>query len=119
MRLGNCNHGGDPTVLYETISKKIGALSDEVPVYPGHDYLENNLRFTLSLNPENKEAHRMLDQFVSAKKKYFNEVTTIGKERQINTFMHLDNKPLRNSLKLIDADDKKVFLKLRELRNSW
>ena len=117
--VGNCHHGGDPSVLYETISQKFGGLDDETPVYPGHDYLENNLKFTLHLTPENKEAATMLKSFTASNKEFFDDVTTIKKEKQINTFMRLENEVLRKNLKLENADDKTVFLKLRELRNSW
>ena len=44
---GNCHNGGHPEVLYETFSRQLAQLEDSVRLYPGHDYLVGNLRFTL------------------------------------------------------------------------
>ena len=52
-------------------------------------------------------------------------VTTLAQEKQINTFFRLQNPEVIEQLKLRfpdigdQPDPKTVFLKLRELRNSW
>jgi hydroxyacylglutathione hydrolase len=52
-------------------------------------------------------------------------VTTLGMERQFNSFMRLGNSQIIERLreKFADLpaspDAKTVFMKLRELRNSW
>ena len=52
-------------------------------------------------------------------------VTTLGQEKDINTFFRLDNETVIDGLRekfpeLPDKPSRKeVFLKLRELRNSW
>ena len=43
---GNCHNGGHPEELYETFSRQLDALGEDTLVYPGHDYLSNNLAFT-------------------------------------------------------------------------
>ena len=42
---GNCHNGGHPDELYETFDQQLSKLRDDTLVYPGHDYLVNNLRF--------------------------------------------------------------------------
>jgi hydroxyacylglutathione hydrolase len=121
---GNCHHGGHPQELYATFANQIAQLPDNTLVYPGHDYLANNLAFTLDREPDNEEAGRLLAQ---AKEQDPNRalVSNMGLERQINTFMRLDSPGviarLRETFPELpeDPDPGTVFLKLRELRNNW
>lgn len=121
---GNCHHGGHPQELYATFANQIAQLPDNTLVYPGHDYLANNLAFTLDREPDNEEAGRLLAQ---AKEQDPNRalVSNMGLERQINTFMRLDSPGVITRLRETfpelpeDPDPGTVFLKLRELRNNW
>src|SRR5690606_714728 len=54
---GNCHNGGDPVALYETFATRLAHLPETTRVYPGHDYLLNNLGFTLAREPGNQAAH--------------------------------------------------------------
>jgi hydroxyacylglutathione hydrolase len=121
---GNCHHGGHPPELYKTFAEQLGRLSDATLVYPGHDYLANNLAFTLDREPDNQEAAALLAQ---VKDQDPNQalVSNLALERQINTFMRLNSPSviarLRDAFPDLpdDPDPGTVFLKLRELRNSW
>ena len=121
---GNCHNGGHPSELYKTFADQLFKLPDDTLVYPGHDYIANNLRFTLAREPDNKNAEQMLarvrDQDPSRAM-----VTTLALEKEINTFFRLRSPTviakLRESFSDLpdDPDPKTVFLKLRELRNDW
>lgn len=113
--VGNCHNGGDPKILFETIHKKIQSLKDEVFVYPGHDYYENNLNFTMSVEPDNLEARKRLDE------KHFEgrPVLNLGEERKINSFLRLESASLRENLDAQSLSEKELFLKLRQMRNNW
>ncbi len=121
---GNCHNGGHPEELYETFADQLARLPDEVLVYPGHDYIANNLGFTLDREPDNEAARDLLDQVASQDP---NEalVSTLVMEKEINTFFRLRSPTviagLREEFPDIpdEPDTKTVFLKLRELRNSW
>ena len=121
---GNCHNGGHPEELYETFRKQLDALGENTLLYPGHDYLVNNLEFTLDREPDNAAAKQMLD---SCRDQNPDEalVTTLAKEREMNTFFRLRSpaviaKLVEDFPELGDSPDpKSVFLKLRELRNSW
>ena len=117
--VGNCHNGGDPAVLYQTISEQFHSLPNDVIVYPGHDYLENNLRFTLDLEASNDMAAKWLEKAVQADPANNPLLTTIGDEHQFNTIFRLKNPEIRNSLGLSDSSEKDVFLALRARRNSW
>ena len=116
--VGNCN-SGDPETLYKTISEQFHTLDDNVRVYPGHDYLENNLKFTLSLEPDNNEAKIWLNKVKNIDPGKNPLWTTIGNERTFNTFFRLKNKKIQSSLGISNNSDKDVFIALRNKRNSW
>lgn len=121
---GNCHHGGHAPELYNTFAEQLARLPDATLVYPGHDYLANNLAFTLDREPGNERAATLLQQ---VKDQDPNQplVSDMALEREINTFMRLNSSAviarLRESFPDLpaDPDPRTVFLKLRELRNSW
>ena len=117
--VGNCRNGGDPETLYQTISQQFCMLNDDVIVYPGHEYLENNLKFTLSIEPDNSDAADWLLNLQEQDPTIGSRHITIGDERKINTFMRLDSPTIRSNLDLVDASDKDVFVSLRMRRDSW
>ena len=117
--VGNCGNGGDAEVLYRTISEQFYTLDDSVVVYPGHEYLENNLRFTLSLEPENTDAQTWLAKALQADPVIEPLNTTVGDERKFNTFFRLSNRTIRNALDCSDSSDKDVFVALRSRRDNW
>jgi hydroxyacylglutathione hydrolase len=121
---GNCHNGGHPAELYKTFSEQLARLPDRTRIYPGHDYIENNLRFTLSREPDNKRAQDLLAQ-LNGQNLDDAFVTMLSIEREINTFFRLTNPTviakLREAFPDLPAqpDQRTVFLKLRELRNAW
>ena len=121
---GNCHNGGHPAELYETFATQLEKLDDSTQIYPGHDYLDNNLKFTLDREPGNEVAASMLAQYENQDPANA-VVTSIGDERKMNTFFRLDSPGviarLRERYPDIGKhpDERTVFLKLRELRNSW
>ncbi len=121
---GNCHNGGHPDELYDTFSQQLEGLDDRTLIYPGHDYLLNNLQFTLDREPDNEIARQMLADYENQDPENA-LVTTLAQERQINTFFRLDSPAViaRLQEQFPEIGDhpeaRTVFLKLRELRNSW
>lgn len=117
--VGNCHNGGDVEDLYETICTKIATLPDTIIVYPGHDYLQNNLRFTLKHEPNNTQAQLWLEKYNQSNINDKPLTTTLFDEKQINTFLRLDNKEIQNSLETPTDSEKETFIALRALRDKW
>lgn len=117
--VGHCRSGGNAEVLYHTVMEQFYTLADEVKVYPGHDYLENNLRFSLSVEPENDDAQQWLTTVIASNVAEKPLITTIGDEKKINTFFRLDNLSIRKNLDILQASEKEVFVALRSLRDTW
>jgi hydroxyacylglutathione hydrolase len=121
---GNCHNGGHPNELYHTFATQLYKLPDHTLVYPGHDYIANNLEFTLDREPDNRRAAELLGD-VSNQDPEKAMVSTLALEKEINTFFRLLNPTVVKTLRLTfpdlpdDIDAETVFLKLRELRNSW
>jgi hydroxyacylglutathione hydrolase len=121
---GNCHNGGHPEALYTTFAEQLSKLPPATLVYPGHDYIENNLRFTLNREPDNEDAHRMLAR-VSNQDPAVPYVSTLEVEHKINTFFRLTSRTVIATLRETfpnlpeNPDPRTVFLKLRELRNQW
>ena len=86
---------------------------------PADDYLENNLRFTLSVEPDNQIAQEWLPRAIAADPTLAPLVTCIGDEREFNSFFRLANTQIRAGLKCMNATEKEVFTALRSLRDSW
>jgi hydroxyacylglutathione hydrolase len=121
---GNCHNGGDPLLMYASFAEQLAQLPDNTQVYPGHDYIENNLKFTLDREPDNTAAKTLLPA-VTDHDPASSMVTTLADEKQFNTFFRLTSASviarLRESFPDLPAhpDARTVFVKLRELRNSW
>ncbi|MFK7988034.1 MAG: hydroxyacylglutathione hydrolase [Sandaracinaceae bacterium] len=121
---GNCHNGGHPEVLFETFTQQLYALPDTTRVFPGHEYFLNNLRFTLDREPDNARAATLLEQ-LDGQDADDAFVSTLGLEREVNTFFRLQSPSVIAALRARfedlpeQPDEKAVFLKLRELRNAW
>jgi hydroxyacylglutathione hydrolase len=121
---GRVDRGGDVQQLYTTFADQLAKLPDNTLVYPGHDYIENNLKFTLAREPDNAAAKNLLPR-VTNHDPESSIVTTLAEEKQHNTFFRLRSASviakLRESFPDLpeQPDAETVFLKLRELRNRW
>jgi hydroxyacylglutathione hydrolase len=121
---GNCHHGGHPEQLYDTFARQLARLPDATRVFPGHDYIANNLRFTLDREPDNAAAAGLLKE-VEDQDPHRARVTTLGLEKAVNTFFRLSSPGVVARLRerfpelAEQPGEKEVFLRLRELRNTW
>jgi hydroxyacylglutathione hydrolase len=120
---GNCHNGGNPQELYKTFADQLNKLPSTTQIFPGHDYLINNLEFTLDREPDNEFAKKLLK--TNKDKDPTTIITTIGEEKNFNAFFRLQNpniiEKLRESFKDLESSPspETVFIKLRELRNHW
>jgi hydroxyacylglutathione hydrolase len=122
--VGNCRGGGDPELLFQTCAQQLARLPATTRIYPGHDYLLNNLRFTRHVEPGNEAAAQWLARQAEVRAED-QAVLTLGQEFTINSFFRLGEAGLIETLRrLVPAlppspKPREVFLALRELRNSW
>ena len=116
--------GSDINNLYDSIYNKIFKLPGDTYIYPGHDYIVNNLNFTLDREPNNEKALNLKSE-LEGQDTNNAFVTNLGIEKEINTFFRLQSPTVHSKLRDAfpdlpdELDEKTVFLKLRELRNVW
>lgn len=121
---GNCHGGGHPAALYQTFATQLSRLPEGTRLFAGHDYLANNLRFTLDREPGNADATALLAR-TQALGGAEVPVMTLADERRYNTFFRLQNPAviarLRERFPELPEQPsaEQVFLHLRELRNHW
>jgi hydroxyacylglutathione hydrolase len=117
-------YSGNVDDLFNTFVNILYELPDTTLVFPGHDYLQNNLNFTLSREPDNSKAKDLLAK-VNGQDPHQSFVTNLGIEKDINTFFRLNSKEIINKLQQDVSDfsdapsSKDVFVALRNLRNNW
>ena len=122
---GNCHGGGHPEELYDTFVSQLEKLPAGTKIYPGHDYITNNLAFTVDREPDNQVALRLQKNLEGSHDPGKPLVTTLAMEKEINTFFRLTSSTVITKLQESfpnmseKPSQKEVFVKLRELRNSW
>ena len=84
----------------------------------------NNLEFTIDREPLNTKAKQLLSE-TKQQNPHDALITTLGLEKEVNTFFRLQSPSVINTLRESfpsqgeNPSPKEVFLRLRELRNSW
>jgi hydroxyacylglutathione hydrolase len=103
---------------------KLAALPNDTKVYCGHEYTEKNLRFALTLEPNNqrlKAKHEWSKKIIS--EGGFTVPSTIEDEKLTNPFLRTDSAELRSSVQRIDpkigTDAISIFAKARELKDRF
>lgn len=119
---GNCRNGGDVSDLYGTFNTVITGLDDSTLLYPGHDYLLNNIRFALNCEPCNPNAASM-ERRILGLDGHSMPVLTLGEERSYNPFLRLSSSEIQHRLRQTYPDmsvhPKEVFTALRRSRDNW
>ena len=122
--VGRCDFGGEPKTLHKTFEDQIFPLTNDVRIFPGHDYIENNLEFTLNREPDNESALSLRHKFQNGLDAE-SFVSDIGLEREINVFFRLDEPQVRMGIAeslnigIETLDRQKTFIGLRGLRDNW
>lgn len=129
--VGNCRFGGDPEVLFETITNVIEKLPGETTFYPGHDYALRNFEFCLEVEPTNaraKELVRLAEAHHNGDARRAPFLLTIGDERMYNPFFRTADPDVQAALqeKLAEvwptdasSPDLAAFKALRSARDNF
>ncbi|MGH7789887.1 MAG: hydroxyacylglutathione hydrolase [Candidatus Binatia bacterium] len=114
---------GDAAMMIKSLSKLM-ALPDDTRVYFGHEYTEKNLRFALTLEPENamlQEKHAWAQ--AQMRQGGTTTPTTIASEKATNPFLRWDSSELRATLHArfpkLPMDDVSVFAMIRALKDDF
>ena len=112
---------GDAETMYYSV-KKCAQCHPDTKVYCGHEYTLDNLRFALTLEPNNEAIkQRIVDTTQLLKKSKMSMPSTIGLELQTNPFMRCDQSTIINAaenyVKRELKSDIDVFSVIRHWKN--
>lgn len=115
--LGGCGRIFEGTADEMLLSlKKMARLPQHTRIFCGHDYYEENLRFALTLEPENEELKKRLE----AHQNHPITSTTIGEDLLINPFLRLGDEGLQKALGFTHLPTElEVLNELRSRRNLY
>ena len=72
--------------------ERFKSLSDETKIYCGHEYTQNNAEFCLSIEPDNPDLIKRIEDVANLRKKNRPTIpTTIELEKKTNVFMRAGN----------------------------
>lgn len=118
--VGNTRSGNVET-LFQSLSLILERCASDTVLYPGHDYLINNLKFALSLEPNQSSALQWLEQCVNQTPQG-RATTTLNDEYQFNPFLRLSDPGLIEALQIRGCGTHtplERFTALRQLRDQW
>lgn len=114
---------GDAATMMSSLGR-LASLPPETLVYCGHEYTEKNLRFALTLEPENAALRDKHERVRGLRERGQPTVpTTIAEEQQTNPFLRVASPELRRSIlaRFPDTppDPVSIFARTRELKDQY
>jgi hydroxyacylglutathione hydrolase len=110
---------GTPAQMYDSLNVVLRELGDDTKVYCGHEYTVKNLRFGLSLTPDDEALQGALKEAEAARAAGRPTVPgTMGRERALNPFLRCHTEALRKATR-VEGDAVAVLAAVREARNKF
>jgi hydroxyacylglutathione hydrolase len=110
---------GTPEMMWDSLLK-LRALPDDTQIYCGHEYTEANIRFALTIEPDNPDLRARADEAgrqVAAGQPTI--PTTIGEEKRANVFLRADVPAVAAAVGLAGRPAAQVFAEVRERKNRF
>ncbi len=110
---------GTPEEMWASL-RRLSALPPETQIYSGHEYTASNLRFALSVDPDNP-ALRARGRDIEAARAAGRPTVpaSLALELATNPFLRPQDEALRHSLDLPFAFDAEVFAELRRRKDAF
>eukprot|EP01080_Neovahlkampfia_damariscottae_P010641 gene10641-3264_t len=97
---------------------KISKLDNETELYFGHEYTASNLKFALSVEPNNEELKKKMENVLKLREEgKFTTPSTVGDEKTFNPFLRTNVQQLMENLNQKDAVS--TMHVLREMKNKF
>jgi hydroxyacylglutathione hydrolase len=110
---------GTAPMMWQSLSK-LRALPDDTQVYCGHEYTDANIRFAMTIEPNNAalraRAEEVKRQLAAGKPTI---PTTIGDEKRANPFLRADVPEVAAAVNLAGRPAAEVFADIRERKNRF
>ncbi len=111
---------GTPEMMDHSLNDVLAALPGETPVYFGHEYTRQNIRFALTVEPSNEALRARADEVEAclAEGKHTTP-TTIELERRTNPFLRCDQADIRARFNGAGGSRVEIFARLREAKDNF
>ena len=99
---------------------KLRALPDDFKLYCGHEYTAANIKFALSVDPDNAALRARAEEVARLRAANKPTVPTLmGEEKKANVFLRADDPSVAAKLHMKGASAAEVFGELRERKNKF
>jgi hydroxyacylglutathione hydrolase len=110
---------GTPEMMWQTLLK-LRALPDDTQLYCGHEYTEANVRFALTIEPDNEA---LKARAAEVKRQVAAGAPTIpslmGEEKRANVFLRADDPAVAAAVGLTGKPPAQVFAEVRQRKNTF
>ena len=117
--VGGCGrlYGGGPEALFDSLNR-VASLPEETLVFCGHEYGADNLRYALTIEPNNATLQTRYQELLNMRKQGRPTVpSTIGEEKRTNIFLRAGVRTVKSALGLDNSDPYDVFVELRRRKD--
>lgn len=116
-------HGGPAKVLFESL-QKISQLPDETKIYCAHEYTEANLKFSVTIEPNNSAVKERIKETALVRNEGLASVpSTLGLEKKTNPFLRSDEETVRRAVESYYeqplSTSEQVFTLLRQWKDRF
>lgn len=114
---------GTPADMVSSLTK-IRELPDDTYVYCAHEYSQQNLEFTLTIDPTNPSLQKKYQEVLTLRQNKLSAVpSTIGEEKSYNLFLRWDDTHLIQNLQKdhpeLNADPASIFSEIRNRKDAY
>ncbi len=108
---------GTHPMMWESLLK-LRALPDDFQLYCGHEYTAANIKFALTIEPDNAALKARAEQVKRLRSENKPTVPTLlGEEKKANVFLRADDPAVAASVRMKDRTPAEIFGELRERKN--
>lgn len=110
---------GTPEMMWESLTK-MAALPPETMIYSGHEYTASNAKFALTVEPNNPDLIKRVEEI--AQKRAKDEATvpvSLETELKTNPFLRACNGDVKEALGMVHAADSSVFARIRAMKDAF
>lgn len=110
---------GTPAQMMQSLSR-LAALPDDTTICSGHEYTRGNIRFALSIDPDNPALQARSRAVDAARARRLPTVPTLlSEEKATNPFLRAADPLIRRQLGLTSASDVEVFAEMRARKDKF
>jgi len=108
---------GNYAMMWDSLLK-LRALPDDFRLYCGHEYTAANIKFALTVEPENPALNARAEEVTKLRAANKPTVPTLlGEEKKANVFLRADEPSVAASVRMKGRSASEVFAELRERKN--